>query len=89
MVITIQNKYSFRYRFCLDKDPHRNIMKKLNGVNTINGVYTGEFQLSDLPKLGEWKITAAVGEQVSMLDQGHTFTSHLFFFILHDFSCDL
>ena len=53
-------------------------MKKLNGVNTINGVYTGEFQLSDLPKLGEWKITAAVGEQVSMLDQGHKFTSHPF-----------
>lgn len=72
----------FCYRFRFDKDPHRNIMKKLNGVNTVNGVFTGEFQLSYLPKLGEWKITATVGEQVSMLDQGHKFTSHLFLFCM-------
>lgn len=40
------------------------MMKKLNGVNTIDGVYSGEFQLSDLPNFGEWKITATVSDQV-------------------------
>lgn len=39
-------------------------MKKWNGVNTIDGVFSGEYQLSDLPSLGEWKITAAIDDQV-------------------------
>lgn len=60
-----------------DKDPLRNVMKKWNGVNTINGVFSGEFQLSDLPNLGEWKITAAVGDEVSFS------LFFLFFFQVH------
>lgn len=47
-----------------NKDPSGNIMKKLNGVNTAKGVYAGEFQLSDVPKFGNWKITASVGDVV-------------------------
>ncbi|XP_031622614.1 CD109 antigen-like, partial [Contarinia nasturtii] len=47
-------------------DPCRNIMKKWNGVNTINGVFSSEFQLSDVPNFGEWKITAAIGDQVKI-----------------------
>lgn len=46
------------------KDSCRNLMKKWNGVNTTNGVFSGEYQLSDLPSLGEWKITAAIADQV-------------------------
>lgn len=42
-------------------------MKKWTNVKTINGVFSGEFQLSDLPNLGEWKITAAINEQVRSL----------------------
>lgn len=40
-------------------------MKNWNGVNIISGVFSGEYQLSDVPNLGEWKIKAAVGDQVS------------------------
>ncbi|XP_031636083.1 ovostatin-like, partial [Contarinia nasturtii] len=47
-------------------DPCRNIMKKWNGVNTMHGVFSGEFQLSDVPNFGEWKITAAVGDQIKI-----------------------
>lgn len=39
-------------------------MKNWNGVNTISGVFSGEYQLSDIPNLGEWKVTAAIGDQV-------------------------
>lgn len=48
----------------LDKDSCQNTLKVWNGVNTINGVFSGEYQLSDLPNLGDWKITATVGDQV-------------------------
>lgn len=46
------------------KDSCRNLMKNWNGVNTISGVFSGEYQLSDVPNLGEWKIKATVGDQV-------------------------
>lgn len=45
-----------------DKDSCRNLMKKWNGVILINGVFSDEYQLSDVPSLGEWKITAALGD---------------------------
>lgn len=42
-------------------------MRQWNGVNTDNGVFSDEFQLSDLPILGEWNITVAIGrEQVRL-----------------------
>lgn len=41
-------------------------MKQWNGVNAINGVFSGEYQLSDIPQLGEWKVTAAIGDQVRL-----------------------
>lgn len=53
--------------FCLFtqlQDPSRNLLKKLDGVNTINGVYSGEYQLSDVPSLGDWKIKANILDQV-------------------------
>lgn len=46
------------------QDACRNVLKKLDGVNTINGVFSGEYQLSDAPNLGTWKITAAIADQV-------------------------
>lgn len=47
-----------------EKDPRRNMLKNWNGVNTIGGVFSGEFQLSDVPNLGIWTIQASVGSQV-------------------------
>lgn len=35
-------------------------------MNTKNGVFSDEFQLSDLPSLGEWILMATVGDQVSL-----------------------
>lgn len=61
----IDNNFEFYLVSCFDKDPMRNILKKWNGVNTINGVFSGEFQLSDVPIFGEWKISAAITDQVS------------------------
>ncbi|XP_055314135.1 CD109 antigen-like [Sitodiplosis mosellana] len=47
-------------------DPCQNLLKQWNGVNIANnsGVFSGEYQLSDLPNLGLWKITVSVGDQV-------------------------
>ena len=39
-------------------------MKKFDGLNTVNGVFSRDFQLSDVPIFGEWKIAAAIGDQV-------------------------
>lgn len=47
-----------------DKDPCRNMMKQLNGVTTVNGVFSSEYQLSDVPNFGDWQIQATVGDQV-------------------------
>lgn len=47
-------------------DSSRNLMKQWTGVNTINGVFSGEYQLSDIPRLGEWKVTAAIGDQTKV-----------------------
>lgn len=46
------------------KDPCRNVMKKFNGVNSVSGVFSDEFQLSDVPNLGDWELRVAIGEQV-------------------------
>lgn len=51
-------------RLLLSQDPKRNVVKKFDGTNTINGVFSGDFQLSEVPALGEWKITATIGDQV-------------------------
>lgn len=59
------------------KDPCRNLVKKWNNVNTVNGVFSDEFQLSDLPNLGEWKITAQLNnEQVCDLHLTNRYYSY-------------
>lgn len=43
----------------------KNRVKQWKGASTSpHGVFQSEFQLSDLPKFGYWKILAEVGEQV-------------------------
>lgn len=55
------------------------MLKAWNGVNTVNGVFSNEFQLSDVPHLGEWKITAAVGDQVCF----NAYTVHASYLLIH------
>lgn len=50
--------------FSIEKDPCRNVMKRLSGVNTNRGVFSDEFELSDVPIFGDWEISATVGDQV-------------------------
>lgn len=40
------------------------MMKKLNDVNIVNGVFTSEYQLSDVPNFGDWHIRVTIGDQV-------------------------
>lgn len=42
-------------------------MKQWKGVTTVHGVFQSEFQLSDLPNLGNWAILAEIGEEVRKL----------------------
>lgn len=58
IIIEIANFFSNK------KDPRGNVLKKLNGVNTNRGVFSDEYELSDVPILGDWKIRTAVGKQV-------------------------
>lgn len=49
------------------QDPRQNLIKQWKQLNTTNGVFSGEFQLSDQPNLGEWKMVAEIGDQVCHL----------------------
>lgn len=40
-------------------------MKQWINVNRTNGVFSGEFQLSDSPNLGDWTITATAHDEVN------------------------
>lgn len=55
-------------------------------MKTINGVYSSELQLSDVPNLGEWKLTATgPNEQVRNLAiTEQAFVTHLSLIFMHD-----
>lgn len=64
----IHNQIGFHHKcdalFDAFQDSRRNLLKKWNGVNTTSGVFSGEYQLSDQPNLGLWKIEARIHDQV-------------------------
>ncbi|XP_037033232.1 CD109 antigen-like [Bradysia coprophila] len=45
-------------------DASKTLLKQLNGVTTVNGVFCGDYQLSDAPSFGDWQIKATIGDQV-------------------------
>lgn len=45
------------------KDSSSNRLKQWSGVDTKRGVFSGEFELSDAPNLGDWHIFAEVGDE--------------------------
>lgn len=48
-------------------DPEKNRIKHWLDVTTTKGVFSNEIQLSEQPVLGEWIITAKVGNEVNFL----------------------
>lgn len=71
--------HALQISFFFFKDPCRNLMRKWNGINTVNGVFSDEFQLSDLPILGVWNITATLSNgQVKSYSEKKNIENHLF-----------